>query len=40
MVDRKGFKNIMLENPLIPYFRDDEIFKKKELEKTEPSGKK
>ncbi len=27
MVDRKGFKNIMLENPLIPYFRDDEIFK-------------
>ena len=40
MVDRKGFKNIMLENPLIPYFRDDEIFKKKELEKTEPNGKK
>ena len=28
MVDRKGFKNIMLESPLLPYFNDDIIFKK------------
>lgn len=27
VVDKKGFKNIMLESPLLPYMIDEEIFK-------------
>lgn len=27
VVDKKGFKNIMLESPLLPYMMDEEIFK-------------
>lgn len=35
LVDKQGFQELILQNPLIPYFEDEAIFKEKNRGKNE-----